>query len=166
MSSVSMRRLSIIIVTFNSRAHVDACIASLTQHPPSIDHEIVVVDNASPDGTATEVRKRWPVVRVIDAGGNIGFAAANNIGIRQTSGELVVLLNPDTVVPAGALDRLVVLLDRRPDVAVVGPRLVDANGRAELSFGDMISRWRNCDRRSSSSATTVARLSSAPMWNA
>jgi GT2 family glycosyltransferase len=60
------------------------------------------------------------------------------MGIRQTFGELVLLLNPDTVVPVGALDTLIASLDARPDAAVAGPRLVDASGRAELSFGAMI----------------------------
>ena len=96
MSSISMPRLSIIIVTYNSRAHIDACLQSLTRTPPAVDHEIVVVDNASTDGTAAAVRERWPAARVIEAGGNLGFAAANNLGIRQTFGELVLLLNPDT----------------------------------------------------------------------
>lgn len=138
MSSLSVPRLSIIIVTYNSLGHVNACIQSITRTPPAVDHEIVVVDNASPDGTAAAVRERWPGVRVIEAGVNVGFAAANNVGIRQTFGELFVLLNPDTLVRPGAMDRLVAVLDGRPDVACVGPRLVDGNGRAELSFGSMI----------------------------
>jgi len=138
-SPLSMPRLSIVIVTYNSSTCIDTCLASLVQHPPSSDHEIVVVDNASPDGTAAAVRSRWHGVRVIDAGANVGFARANNIGIRQTFGSLILLLNPDTSVPAGALDTLVAALDARPDAAVVGPRLVDANGRAELSFGRMMS---------------------------
>ena len=135
----SMPRLSIIIVTYNSAADVDACLGSLVQHPPSTDHEIVVVDNASTDGTAAAIRSRWHIVRVIDSAANIGFARANNLGIRQTFGSLILLLNPDTTVPAGALDTLVEALDARPDVAVAGPRLVDADGRVELSFGRMLS---------------------------
>ena len=135
----SMPRLSIIIVTYNSAADVDACLGSLVQHPPSTDHEIVVVDNASTDGTAAAIRSRWHGVRVIDSAANIGFARANNLGIRQTFGSLILLLNPDTTVPAGALDTLVEALDARPDVAVAGPRLVDADGRVELSFGRMLS---------------------------
>ena len=134
-----MPRLSIVVVTYNSRADIDACLASLARDRPAVDHEIVVVDNASEDGTADATRQRWPAARVLDAGSNIGFAAANNLGIRQTFGELVLLLNPDTIVPAGALDTLVGVLDRRADAAAVGPRLVDADGRAELSFGRMIS---------------------------
>ena len=136
---LSMPRLSIIIVTYNSTADVDACLGSLVQHPPSTDHEIVVVDNASTDGTAAAIRSRWHGVRVIDATENLGFARANNVGIQQTFGSLILLLNPDTSVPAGSLDTLVTALEARPDAAVAGPRLVDAHGRVELSFGRMLS---------------------------
>jgi N-acetylglucosaminyl-diphospho-decaprenol L-rhamnosyltransferase len=139
MRALDVPRLSIVIVTYNSRGELDGCLESLIRNRPAVDHEIVVVDNASPDRTASEARARWPAVRVLDAGGNLGFAAANNIGIRQTFGELVLLLNPDTIVPHGALDTLVGVLDRHPEAAAVGPRLVDADGRAELSFGRMIS---------------------------
>ena len=131
-------RLSIVIVTYNSSHEIDACLASLLAHPPSTEHETLIVDNASTDGTAAAVRRRWPHVRVMDQDANIGFAGAGNVGLRQTRGELVLLLNPDTTVPAGALDALVASLDARPDAAVVGPRLVDAGGRVELSFGRMI----------------------------
>jgi N-acetylglucosaminyl-diphospho-decaprenol L-rhamnosyltransferase len=84
------------------------------------------------------VRARWPEVRVIQAGGNVGFARANNIGMRGTRAELVLLLNPDTIVPAGAIDALVAALEARPDAAIAGPRLVDGAGRPEISFGSMI----------------------------
>ena len=138
-----MPHLSIIIVTYNSRGEVDGCLRSLTE---GIDRstvgarrDIVVVDNASTDGTATHIRERWPGIRLLEAGANIGFARATNIGIRQTSGELVLLLNPDTSVPPGAIDGLVSALERDPHAAAAGPRIVDAGGRAELSFGRMIS---------------------------
>src|SRR5688500_18051578 len=134
-----MPRLSIVIVSFNSRIDLDACLRSVTQAPQHVDYEIVVVDNASTDGTPSWMRERWPAVHLIEAGANLGFAAANNLGIRHTFGELVLLLNPDTVVPPGALDALIKSLDLRPDAAVAGPRIVDAAGRAELSFGSMIS---------------------------
>ena len=133
-----MPRLSIVIVTFNSAKDIDACLASLTAAAAPVDFEAVVVDNASPDGTAAAVRARWPGVRVLDAGGNLGFAGASNLGIRQTFGELVLLLNPDTIARPGALGTLVATLDARPDAAVAGPRLVDAHDRPELSFGRMI----------------------------
>ncbi|NOT27035.1 MAG: glycosyltransferase family 2 protein [Acidobacteria bacterium] len=133
-----MPRLTIIIVTYNSTGHIDACLRSLTAYPPRIEHEVLVVDNASQDGTVELVRGNWPAVRVLEPGANIGFAAANNAGIRQSSGELLLLLNPDTVVPRGATDALVGHLDARHDAAVVGPRLIDEDGRPELSFGAMI----------------------------
>jgi GT2 family glycosyltransferase len=134
-----MPRLSIIIVTYNSMGHIDECLRSLVENRPAIDHEIVVVDNASTDGTAAALRARWNGVRVIDAGANLGFARANNLGIEQTFGELILLLNPDTSIPAHAVDMLLGALDARPDVAIAGPRLVNADGRAELSFGRMMS---------------------------
>ena len=133
-----MADLSIVIVSYNARSDLDACLASLHDAPPLTPHEIVVVDNASTDGSAGMVRDTWPRVTVIDAGGNLGFSRANNIGIRAGAGSLVLLLNSDTRVPRGAVDRLVEELRAHPDVAVVGPRLVDAAGRPELSYGSMI----------------------------
>jgi GT2 family glycosyltransferase len=132
--------LSIIIVSYNARAHLERCLAALQESPAMVPHEIVVVDNASSDGSA-EAAQRFAGVRVVAAGANRGFAAANNIGIRASRGECLLLLNSDTVVPAGALDTLVHELERRSDVAVLGPRLVDGEGRPELSFGKMIAPW-------------------------
>ena len=132
-------RLSIVIVSYNSRVDLEACLQSLTSSPPAIDHEIVVVDNASGDGTPSYLRDRWPGIRLLESRTNVGFASANNLGIRQTFGELVLLLNPDTIVPPRAVDTLVHALEVSPAIAVVGPRIIDAQGRAELSFGGMIS---------------------------
>jgi len=132
-----MPRLSIIIVTFNSRAEIEACLGSLVEGV-QIDREIIVVDNASTDGTAVHLRERWPGVRLVALGANLGFARATNLGIAQTFGPLVLLLNPDTTVQPGAIDRLAEALDRDSSVAVVGPRIVDDAGRAELSFGRMV----------------------------
>ncbi len=110
-------------------------------------HEIVVVDNASTDGAPELVRSRFPQIRVIAAGGNVGFAKANNIGIRSTASDLVLLLNPDTIVPPGAIDRLAARLDESPDVAIVGPRVVDEHGHAELSMGGPVNPWREAGRK-------------------
>jgi GT2 family glycosyltransferase len=130
--------LSIIIVSYNARADLERCLASLHQPPPSLSFEIVVVDNASADGSA-EAARRWPHVRVIESGANRGFAAANNVGIRASGGHLLLLLNSDTIVPRGAVDGLARAIWSHPDVAVVGPRLLDEAGRPELSFGRMVS---------------------------
>jgi GT2 family glycosyltransferase len=131
-------RLSIIIVTYNSSADIDRCLASLRDHPVPFPTEIVVVDNHSRDGTVGLLRERWPAIPIIDIGTNAGFARANNVGVRQTTGELVLFLNPDTVVRQGALDRLTRALLSDPAAAAAGPRLIDADGRPELSFGAML----------------------------
>ena len=131
--------LSIIIVNFNAREHLVNCLQSLVRDRPAADHEVIVVDNASTDGSADSVQVRFPWVKLIRLPSNAGFAAGNNAGIRVSSGDLLLLLNNDTVVPAGAVDSLISALLAHPDAAVAGPRLVDAHGRAELSFGPMIS---------------------------
>jgi GT2 family glycosyltransferase len=131
--------LSIVIVTYNARADVEACVGSLAQAPPALPHDLTIVDNASTDGVVAAVRTGWPGVRVIEMGRNAGFAAANNAGIRATVGPLVLLLNSDTVVPAGAIDALVARFESTPDAAIAGPRIVDARGEPELSFGPMLS---------------------------
>jgi GT2 family glycosyltransferase len=134
-----MIRVAIVIVSFNAKADLEACLASLAAHPPQATHDIVVVDNASSDGSLEMVRSRWPSVRAIPAGANVGFGRANNLAIRETTSELILLLNSDTLVPAGAIDRLIAALERVPSAAVAGPRLVDPDGRPELSFGRMMS---------------------------
>lgn len=131
-------RLAIVIVNFNGGAHLERCLASLAAHPASVPTETVVVDNASTDGSA-DVVERWPGVTLVRLPANVGFSAGNNAGIRASSGTLILLLNNDTIVPAGALDRLVARLEADAAAGIAGPRLVDAEGRAELSFGRMIS---------------------------
>ena len=140
-------RLDIVIVSYNARADLEACLASLHDAPPRLDHHIVVVDNASTDGSAERVAARWPAARVVRNPENVGFARANNIGIRATSGDLVLLLNSDTLVPGGALDRLVAALERAPEAAIAGPRLVGRDGVAEVSFGRMIGPWNEARQR-------------------
>ena len=136
--TIAAPRVTIVVVTYNSARDIDRALRSLTDPPPTTTHEIVIVDNASTDDTVTRIRSAWPRVRVIASHSNLGFAAANNLGIRESVSELVLLLNPDTSVPPGAIDRLVAHLDGRREVAIVGPRIVDGEGRAELSFGSMI----------------------------
>jgi GT2 family glycosyltransferase len=133
--------LSIVIVSFNTRLDLERCLESLAASPPVTPHEIVVVDNASSDGSVEAVRRRWPGIRVIVQPENLGFAVANNAGIRASSGSMVLLLNSDCVVPPGAIDRLAERLRAHPAAAVAGPLLTDSGGRTELSFGRMISPW-------------------------
>lgn len=135
-------RVSVVVVTHNSRADIDPCLRSLVDDGSGLVDQVVVVDNASTDGTAAHVRSHWPAVRVVETGGNLGFSRANNVGIRATDGTLILLLNPDARLRAGTLEALWQALAADPAAAVAGPRLVDADGRAELSFGRMISPLR------------------------
>ncbi len=130
-----LRSVAIIIVSYNVREELDACLGALPGQTRGFSTTITVVDTGSKDGTAAMLGERWPHVRLIEAGANTGFARANNMGVLATTSDLVLLLNPDTVMKPGALRTLVETLLRRDDAAAAGPRLVDANGRAELSFG-------------------------------
>lgn len=140
-----MNALDIIIVNYNTRQDLAACLRSLFAAPPlTRPHTIVVVDNASTDDSVAATRRDFPAVRVIAMGRNAGFAAANNAGIRATAAPLIVLLNSDTIVPPDALDRLCDRLEVTGAVAA-GPCLVDGRGRPEMSWGPMltpIAEWR------------------------
>ncbi len=161
-----MSSVSIVIVSFNAADDLSRCLQSLHDAPPNTGHDIVVVDNGSTDGSV-EAARRFAQVRVIEAGSNGGFARANNIGIRESRGEQLLLLNSDTIVPPGAVDALVAALQRDPSVAIVGPRLVDGSGRAELSFGRMIgplNEWRQKRLAASRRVDAMTRRAQYPDW--
>jgi N-acetylglucosaminyl-diphospho-decaprenol L-rhamnosyltransferase len=127
--------VAIVIVSYNARSELNRCLESIagqSDHPPAT---IVVVDNGSNDGTTTLLAAQWPGVRLVEAGGNLGFARGNNLGIKASESEYVLLLNPDTILASDAISVLVRGLVAHPEAAAAGPRLVDANGFAELSFG-------------------------------
>ncbi|HKV98184.1 MAG TPA: glycosyltransferase family 2 protein [Vicinamibacterales bacterium] len=130
--------LEVVIVSYNTRAQTLACLESLFAAPPAGLGRVFVVDNGSADGSVEAIRRTWPAVEVFAQDVNIGFGAANNVAMRQASAALVLLLNSDTIVPAGALDTLVARLEATGAVAA-GPRLVDGHGRPEVSFGPMLS---------------------------
>lgn len=130
-----MSRLSAVIVTFNSARQIGGCLQALRDAPPQLAHDILIVDNASTDDTVAVLRRDWPDVPVVVNDTNRGFGAATNRGIRETDGDRLLLLNPDARVTAGAIDRLLTVLDTDPAVAIAGPRLIDDAGRSELSHG-------------------------------
>jgi len=138
---VSEPSLAIVIVSYNVREDLGRCLKSVVGRTAPYPSTIVVVDNGSSDGTLAMVRRDWPTVLALDAEGNVGFSRGNNLGIRATESDLVLLLNPDTELPEHQLQVLVRALLAEPDAAAVGPRLVDGAGRPELSFGPMVSPW-------------------------
>lgn len=143
----NLSSLAIIIVTYNSSTEIGACLDSLVGHTAPFPATITVVDNASSDGTAQMVRDRWPRVQVIESPTNVGFSSANNLGIRATSSDYVLLMNPDTVAPPGAIQTLVRGLAAHPDAAIAGARLLSETGFPELSWGDPIGPWNELKRK-------------------
>jgi len=120
--------LDVVVVAYRSRELVEACLESLRRNPPRAGVTITVVDNDSRDGTVERVGRAFPDVRVIESGANIGFGAANNIAIRETSSPYVLALNPDTRMTPGTLDRLLALMDEQPEVGICGCRLEREDG--------------------------------------
>ncbi len=122
-----MTKLSIIIVSWNVRELLRKCLTSIF-YQTKIPFEVIVVDNASHDGSAEMVAKEFPRVRLIRNTKNIGFGKANNQGVKLARGEYVIFLNDDTEIKSSALDKMVAYLAAHPDVGVVGARLLNPDG--------------------------------------
>jgi GT2 family glycosyltransferase len=137
-------RVSVIVVSYEAREELCRCLAALATHV-TLPHEVIVVDNASADGSAPAVRSLFPAVRLLEVGDNVGFARGCNLGLEAARGDYVLLLNPDAELEAGALEALYAFLEDHPGVAAVGPRVVHADGTPQLSFGrdlTLVSEWR------------------------
>ena len=126
-------RLSVVIVNWNTTPILEECLGSLQAYPPSAEHEVIVVDNASDDFDEAAFRAAFPTVRLIANTDNAGYARGNNQAIEASTGEHVLLLNPDTRVTEGALDSLIEFMDRHVDAAACGAKLVRPDGRVERS---------------------------------
>jgi GT2 family glycosyltransferase len=124
---------SIVIVTWNTRDLLARCLESIFADSPIDGVEVFVVDNASSDGSAAMVRKRFPQIYLIENEINIGFARANNQALRQCQGRYWMLLNPDVEVKAGAIQALVSFFDGHSKVGAVGPRVLNPDGSLQLS---------------------------------
>ena len=143
-------KLSVIIVNYNVKYYLDQCISSVlrafevmkktSSSDSSVNEEvaeIIVVDNHSADGSVDYLEKRYPqmlypMVRFVRSAHNLGFARANNIAIRQSRGEYVLLLNPDTIVGEDALKASVDFMDAHEDAGSVGVRMLGAQGRRAM----------------------------------
>jgi len=136
--------LAIVIVNYNTRDDLDRCLRSIASSEGDFTRQVIVVDNASTDGSAEMVRAEHPWVdRLIVTDHNGGYAYANNIGLRalgfgeggETSAlpRYVLLLNPDTILPPTALKEMLDFMDRSPEVGAAGPKLVRQDGRLDLA---------------------------------
>lgn len=125
--------VAVVIVSFNTRERTLACVRSVIAHPPARRSEIVVVDNASHDGSAEALEREFPGMSVVRSGGNLGFARAVNLGVARSTADYVLLLNPDTVVRPGALPALLAFARAHPEHGVYGGRTFREDGELDPS---------------------------------
>lgn len=124
-SATSSVDVSIVIVNWNTRDVLRGCLRSIFEQTKDISFEVVVIDNASTDGSPDMVRTEFPSVILIDNTVNKGFAAANNQGLVRMAGRYALLLNPDTIILDGAIQRCVALADAEPDIGVLGCQVLE-----------------------------------------
>ena len=126
-------KTSVIIVSFNTREILRACLARLFEVTRDLDIEAIVVDNHSRDASADMVARDFPAVKLIRSDVNLGFAAANNLGFKVASGEYILLLNPDARLEPGALHKALAHIIADPKIGMGGGRLIDKTGQQQPS---------------------------------
>lgn len=133
-----MPEISVVIVSYNTRQYLERCLRAVDGR----GYEVIVVDNASTDGSAEVVRRGFPLVRLLQLQRNLGFGAGANRGIEATEGRYVLLLNADAW-PGddGAIPRLVACAGRRRDAGILGPSLIGRDGTSQVSLVGLPTRW-------------------------
>jgi GT2 family glycosyltransferase len=126
-------RTSVCIVSWNVREDLLACLHSLVSAAKGVPVEVIVADNASADGTVDVVRKQFPEVKLICNQSNLGFAAATNQAMAAACGQFLLLLNPDTILPEGALGDVLDAADTHPEAGIVAPKLLNPDGTLQHS---------------------------------
>jgi N-acetylglucosaminyl-diphospho-decaprenol L-rhamnosyltransferase len=119
--------LSIICVNWNSLEYLRECVRSVYAETKGIDFEIIVVDNASPEGGIDTLRDEFPQIKIVKSPDNLGFARANNLGFQDSSGQYVLLLNPDTRLAGPAINQLLNAIKSLPDAGIVGGKLLNSD---------------------------------------
>ena len=127
--------LSVTSVTWNSKEKIGRQIQSVQKATEGLSWEEIIIDNASTDGTADFIKQNFSQVKLIANNQNLGFAAANNQGLKQAQGEFVLFLNPDMQVEVGSLPKILNWLKNRPDVGLVGCKLVNERGEVNKEAG-------------------------------
>lgn len=133
--------LSIIIVNWNTREHLRACLRSIFAHPPSEPFEVWVVDNASSDGSADMVRTEFPQAHLIANEQNRGYGRANNQALQRAEGEFALVLNSDIEVMPGALQALIDFVREHPEAQAVGGQLILPDGQIQPSCSERLTLW-------------------------
>jgi len=129
--------VSILVISYDTRAMTLDCLASVVAET-RVPHELIVLDNASPDGSAAAIAAAFPGIRLIASPENLGFARGNNVAAREARGEYVLLLNPDTLVLDRAVDRIVAFAGRTPQAGIWGGRTL--HGDRTLNPGSVFGR--------------------------
>jgi GT2 family glycosyltransferase len=151
--------VSVVIVSWNVRDILLDCLTSLKAGSGGLSLQVIVIDNASRDGSAAAVKESCPEALVIESVVNLGFAAANNRGFSHAQGEYTFILNPDTIVESGCIATLVAALQEDRDVGMVGPRLCSQDGSvqkacarrapslADVLFDELLGLWKSDEWR-------------------
>jgi len=135
--------ISIVIVSWNAKHYLEMCLDSLAATAPRRSMEILVLDNASTDGSAEMVEARFPQVKLIRSRENLGFSRGNNVAIRECRGRYIALVNSDVVILPGCLDALADFLDKHPKVGNVGPRVLNPDMTLQISCRRFPTVWNN-----------------------
>lgn len=136
-----MKSISVIIVSWNARDYLRDCLNSICQTGADCIQEVIVVDNASKDGSPEMVGEEFPEATLIRAGENLGFARANNLAMKCAKGSVFALVNSDVIVHQGCLETLAAFLDHHNDVGLVGPRVIGGDGKLQRTCRKVPNVW-------------------------
>jgi len=135
--------ISVVIVAWNAKHYLEMCLDSLAAAAPHRSMEILVLDNASTDGSAEMLEAQFPQAKLIRSRENLGFSRGNNVAIRECRGRYIALVNPDVVVLPGCLDALADFLDKHAKVGNVGPRVLNPDMTLQISCRRFPTLWNN-----------------------
>lgn len=121
-------KLSIVIICWNDWKVIENCLSSIFNGTKETEFEVIVSDNGSTDGSVEKIRTQFPAVRIVENRSNLGFSKGNNAGIREATGDYVLILNPDTIVHPGSLDRWIRFADQHPEAGAFGCKVLNPDG--------------------------------------
>jgi len=136
-----MSKLSVIIVSWNACAYLRKCLATIAATGGDCVQEVIVVDNASTDGSPEMVAAEFPKATLLQTGENLGFARANNIGILQASGDYLALVNSDVELHADCFQQLITYLEAHPEAGLVGPKVIGGDGQLQRTCRRLPTVW-------------------------
>lgn len=125
--------ISIIINNYKTKGLLKQCLNGIFRYPPSVDYEVIVVDNNSQDGTVEIVKEKFPQVKLIEAKENLGHHKGNNLGIKNSTGKYVLITNTDIAFLDNSIDKLYDFMESHQEAALVGPKLKNPDGSVQMS---------------------------------